>query len=237
MPKPEDPAGEPKTAGPSGSAGILGTKGVILGAVISALVVLVIGWLVARRWAPLLDLDSTMSSSVHAWANTTPWAVQGSHVLAFLGRREVCTLVTVLAVVVLLLARRWRLSIALVIVATGAPLITDVVKGVLERPRPTWPDALATETTYAYPSGHATAGLAVWAACGIACAAVIRRRSVAVGFALPWVIVGIAIGASRVVLGVHWPSDVIGGWCLALAVVFSVTSVGALIGLLSRRLS
>jgi len=204
--------------------------GWLLGAACAVLIVIGLGLLIVHGWTPLLDLDATMASAVHQWALSAAWVVEVSRGLAYLGRGEICTPLAVIALALLMIARRWRTTLWLVIVATCAPWISDRVKAAVERPRPTWPDSLATETTFSYPSGHATAGLAVWAACGIACARLIRKRSVAVAFAVPWVIVGIAIGMSRVVLGVHWPSDVVAGWCLALAVALGVAGVIALGG-------
>jgi undecaprenyl-diphosphatase len=70
----------------------------------------------------------------------------------------------------------------------------------------------------AFPSGHATGGIAVWLLCGVAIGSLLRDRSLGALVALPFVLLGFAIGLSRLVLGVHWPSDVVGGWMVALAV-------------------
>ena len=191
---------------------------------LSALVVLLLGILVARAWPPLLDLDLRIDTAIHAWALDNAWAVRASDVLQTIGYVRFSFWVVTATVVVLLVARRPRLALALVLVAALAPLITDLIKPVVGRARPVWEQPLGAEETLSYPSGHATAGIVVYAACAIALAALVRSRRwrlvlVAVGIA-----VGIAMGVSRLVLGLHWPSDVVGGWCVAIAVGGAVCS-------------
>ena len=103
------------------------------------------------------------------------------------------------------------------LLAILAPLAANLVKPVFARPRPTWAQPLGFEESYAYPSGHATCGIAVYAACAVALAALLRNRNLGAVVALLGIVLGLTIGLSRLVLGVHWPSDVVGGWALALA--------------------
>lgn len=194
-------------------------------AVVSAALVVVLGLAVARAWAPLLRFDAAIEDAVHPWAVATPWAVEVSRFLASAGSLGVAFWVATATVVLLLVLRRWRAALALALVAAFAPLITDQIKVVVGRARPVWEDPLAFEATYSYPSGHATAGIAVYAACGVALGALVRDRRWAWVVAGAFVAFGVAIGLSRVVLGVHWPSDVVGGWCVALALGAALAAV------------
>ena len=113
------------------------------------------------------------------------------------------------------LARRreaWPLS-ALATAVVAAGLSHQVLKRLLDRPRP--PDPLAVGGMFdgwAFPSGHATQSLAVWGLLAVIASSRLRRRRW-----LPPVLAGVvvlAVGASRVYLGAHWPSDVVGGFAL-----------------------
>jgi undecaprenyl-diphosphatase len=187
-------------------------------ALASAAVVVLLGYAVHIGWAPLLRLDASIDDALHGWALGASWAVELSRSLDTIGRFAVSFWVTTATVVVLLIARRWRLALGVAGIAIVAPLVTDGIKVVVERSRPVWEDPLWTEGTFSYPSGHATAGLAVYAVCGIALASLLRDRRWALVVAVSATVFGLLIGVSRLVLGVHWPSDVVGGWCVAVAV-------------------
>ncbi|PWK64465.1 undecaprenyl-diphosphatase [Streptomyces sp. CG 926] len=84
----------------------------------------------------------------------------------------------------------------------------------IARPRPPEADWLTHASRHAYPSGHATTSAM---AAGLIVAALISRRPRGhrawIALTLAW---AAAVGASRVWLGVHWTTDVIAGWLLAL---------------------
>jgi undecaprenyl-diphosphatase len=183
---------------------------------VSALVVLLLGVLVSQHWVPLLDLDQRIDTSLHEWALTTPAAVAVARVLAVIGDTVTSSLAATAVVVLLLVVRRRRLALTVAVTAALAPLITHLLKPVVARPRPTWPQPFDVELDPSFPSGHATGGIAVWLVCGLALSLLLRSGRWRVW--LPFALLGIAIGLSRPVLGVHWPSDVLAGWCVALAV-------------------
>lgn len=80
------------------------------------------------------------------------------------------------------------------------------------RPDPGYSDlGVLFETGYSFPSGHATVGMAFWLTLGLC-----RRDLLPACAAVP-----ILIGVSRVVLGVHFPTDVLGGWALGAAVAIT----------------
>ena len=138
-----------------------------------------------------------------------------------------------LLVVVLLVLRRRRGE---VLVAAVALLTGQAVRRVLNlavsRPRPPRQDWLVTVDGHAWPSGHAATsvlarGLLVallWPGLGTAA----RRVAVAAATVL-----ALAIGLSRLYLGVHWPTDVVGGWLFG--VVWLGWSVLVLVALRAQR--
>ena len=123
-------------------------------------------------------------------------------------------LVTVMAV--WHLARRQRrAAIAWVAVGLLTALLPELVKLAVGRARPAlWPH-LVTVTSASFPSGHATAGTALYPLLGWMA---LRSRPGArvVGYSVG-LVVGVFIGVGRLYLGVHWPSDVVAGWLLGVA--------------------
>ena len=95
----------------------------------------------------------------------------------------------------------------------GSVLLYDIVKPLVGRARPPARFDLGYRFSgYAFPSGHATESLAVWGMLALLTAGVIPRRRY-VPFTLAAVIVAL-VGASRIYLGAHWLSDVLGGYAL-----------------------
>jgi undecaprenyl-diphosphatase len=106
----------------------------------------------------------------------------------------------------------------------GATLFTDVVKDLIARLRPPDP-VLGPASGYSFPSGHTlnstvTYGLVALYAWRSHLALAARRVAVAILAAIPFL-----VGLSRIALGVHYPSDVLGGWLAGMAVVFTVVAI------------
>jgi undecaprenyl-diphosphatase len=117
-----------------------------------------------------------------------------------------------------LVTGRLRLVAIVAVVLIGATLFTDVVKDLVARPRPPGVH-LVDATGYSFPSGHslnsaATYGLVAVVAWRSAAPLLARRLAVAVGLIVPFL-----VGLSRIALGVHYPSDVLGGWLAGIAFV------------------
>jgi undecaprenyl-diphosphatase len=134
-----------------------------------------------------------------------------------LGGFTVVTLVTVVAVAAFLIHGRRRHALVLAGTVILAELSSDVAKTFYARPRPD----LVPHGSYVYsasfPSGHSTLAAATFLTLAVLIAALEPNRATKVMvFALAIALV-LAIGVSRVYLGVHWPSDVLAGWCLGAA--------------------
>jgi membrane-associated phospholipid phosphatase len=104
----------------------------------------------------------------------------------------------------------------LVVVVAGQNLIANVVKVLLDRPRPPVPEQLAAASGFSFPSGHTTAAAATYAALALLLA---RGRSWPVRAALGAGAAAVIalVGASRVLLAVHWMTDVLAGAAVGLA--------------------
>ncbi|HZN15868.1 MAG TPA: phosphatase PAP2 family protein [Acidimicrobiales bacterium] len=121
------------------------------------------------------------------------------------------TVVVSLLAVVRKLGR--RVAVAPWLAVGGSWVISQVVKRTVERARPPLASQLVHPSGYAFPSGHAIESIAVWGVACVVISLVLRRRArLAVRLVAAAVIV--AVGVSRIYLGVHWTTDVIAAWIL-----------------------
>jgi membrane-associated phospholipid phosphatase len=111
----------------------------------------------------------------------------------------------------------WRPLLVLLAVAVGAMELEKVIKPIVARPRPPTAWRVFHENEWSFPSGHATHSAAVYGS-----VAYFATHIRALGRRARGVVWVTAIGAcfligiSRVYLGAHWPTDMIGGWILAI---------------------
>jgi undecaprenyl-diphosphatase len=130
-----------------------------------------------------------------------------------LGGFTVLTLVTVVATIAFLLHRKARHALVLVATVLSAQIGSDVLKELYGRPRPD----LVPHGVYVYsasfPSGHSMLSATVYLTLAMLIASLEPRRGTKILVFATAVLVMTAVGISRVYLAVHWPSDVLAGWC------------------------
>ncbi len=141
------------------------------------------------------------------------WFEEAARDLTGLGGNTVLTLVTLASTVYLFMTGKRRAALLLLVAVGGGTLLSSGLKAGFERPRPD----LVPHGTHVYsasfPSGHAMLSAVTYLTLGALLARTEGRRSVK-GFLLGLAVtLTLLIGASRVYLGVHWPSDVLAGWC------------------------
>jgi undecaprenyl-diphosphatase len=105
--------------------------------------------------------------------------------------------------------RRKRRTALLLIMIFGGRFLVELQKVLIARPRPGISPHLEVVNSPAFPGGHAANAMITYLAIALLLPVRQRNRAIAVGIALALVI---QVGFSRVMLGVHWPSDVLGGW-------------------------
>lgn len=121
-------------------------------------------------------------------------------------------------VVVLLLRAGRRVDAAFLLAATiGVQILVALLKAHYGRPRPDAGSPIALPHSFSFPSGHAATGIAVGGALAVVWAESARSTAARAGMLGLGLVVGMAIGASRVVLNVHYLSDVLAGYCVGLA--------------------
>ena len=124
----------------------------------------------------------------------------------------------------------WRRGLHLALALTPAFALgisaaaVGLVKAIVGRARPPVSLHLVSESDASFPSGHATDGTALFIAIALVVALfVVRRPALRIASLAAGALLSGAIGASRLILGVHWPSDVLAGLALGLCVSVAVT--------------
>src|SRR5450759_4262622 len=206
---------------------------VVLAAVSLVLLVFPFGLtllLVEDRWAPLLRLDRGARDSLHRYAVARPGFVAAMQLISNSGSGAVWAVVLTLSVVWLLWRRLPRLALFVVVTAAGSSLLNTLVKTSVHRLRPVLTHPVAHESGLSFPSGHAQAAVVGYAVLLLVFLPILHGlwRRVAVAVA---VLMVFAIGFSRIALGVHYVSDVVGGyvlgaaWVAAMAAAFNAMRV------------
>ncbi|MBI3203058.1 MAG: phosphatase PAP2 family protein [Myxococcales bacterium] len=191
-----------------------------------------VSWLIFLRWLVLVSAAIVFASLAGAvLADSTAWLdlplirfaeggrggglTQVMRAFTWLGNGPTLAGVAVVAAVGLV-ARGQRVpALFVAVVAVGAGGLNALLKLAFSRPRPLLMAQLAHAGGYSFPSGHAMAGAAIYGALAVvAVRRFPRQRWWVVGAS---VVTVFAIGASRVYLGVHYPSDVVAGWALGVS--------------------
>jgi undecaprenyl-diphosphatase len=129
--------------------------------------------------------------------------------------------------------RDWRTGAMLAASLAGSTVLYNVFKRIVERTRPPAKDALGTYTHWSFPSGHATQCMAFFAMLLVlACFAGRARLGLWVTATAAVVLV---VGASRIYLGAHWFTDVLGGYALGGGWVALFTGIGLTTTLMHRH--
>jgi len=199
------------------SRGLLGRLG--LGAAAAAVVAVpftLLLLLVLSEWEPLERLDKSVANDLHGYVSGHPTTVDllkaGSVALdPFVFR----------GVVAIVAGWLWwrgarRLAIwALVTMATGG-VLGVVVKLIVERSRPSFPEPLTTASGFSFPSGHALNSLLCVGIVILALLPALNRVGRLMAYTVGAGLV-LLTGYDRIALGVHYVSDVVAGWGVAIA--------------------
>jgi undecaprenyl-diphosphatase len=145
------------------------------------------------------------------------WLTLGMREITALGSIPVLGLLTLLALGYLLLDQRWRALGLLLLSLPGGLLLNTVLKHGFDRPRPELVARLMDVQTASFPSGHAMLSAVGFLTLGALLASGSRRRRHRTYILSMAVLLTLLVGVSRVWLGVHWPTDVLAGWCLGAA--------------------
>ena len=161
---------------------------------------------------PLVRFDRSMADALHAYASGASGLTGSLRVFGVLGSLEALALVSLLVAVALLVQRCWSALAAWLVAVLGGEALNLLLKDLFARPRPRFERPLVVEASYSFPSGQAMESLVVYGMLAYFAALTLRDRgkcAVSVGGAAVLVVL---IGFSRVYLGAHYLSDVVGGF-------------------------
>jgi membrane-associated phospholipid phosphatase len=168
----------------------------------------------ASHWNWVTTIDSLLLADMHRYSAAHPGRVTAWNVFCTLLGPTAFRLLTVMLIIFSLVRRNVRVAMFLVISVELSGIITEIAKYAASRPRPT--TAFVTAPSTSFPSGHALGVMVGVLALLTVVLPVVRRPLRAWLVALGTLIV-VAIGIGRVVLNVHYPSDVVAGWALGYA--------------------
>lgn len=184
-------------------------------AVALTLVAVPFGWLLSQVLSEgwLVRVDTAAANNLHEEVRESRWIVGPLQVVSFLGKPIFFYLLVGTICVVLLRRSRWRLVVFLATTSLGGGLVDTVVKEAVDRPRPSLAEPVASASGQSFPSGHAMTSTVIYGALLVVLLPAVARRWR--GWALVVTVTLVAaIGLSRLALGVHYISDVLGGHIL-----------------------
>jgi len=187
----------------------------LVGLAVAVLALFLFGWLADEMLeGSTMAFDTRVRAATHALA--TPPLTHSLRLVSHLGGPSVLAVLGVILMAVFVAHRWWRGAIVLFVAMAGAGVLDTTLKLAFRRARPAPYFGYSLPESYSFPSGHAlfafcffTAGAALLAP---------RLQHPALRW-LVWsaaVLLILAIGFSRIYLGVHYPSDVVAGYTVGL---------------------
>lgn len=166
----------------------------------------------AMLWLGGAEVDRAVLGFLYA-GDHPGWG-RAARIITEFGSFAVVMPLAAIGAVLLALRRRFRAAWLLLFLPLSTGLLVELVKRWIGRLRPNDQEHMLVQVqSYAFPSGHTANATVVWLGLALLLVRGTRARAIAIAAAALLVV---AIGLSRNMLGVHWPSDVVGGWTFGL---------------------
>ena len=172
--------------------------------------------LVRLNWPPLARFDHGAVDALNHAVAGNKMAVAVLTAITNMGGRSILFWLVTVSTSVMLIRRQYQLAAYLLVTGLGALALDPVIKLLVGRLRPVVPMPITHAPGNSFPSGHALDATVFYGVMLLVFLPIIppRLRKLATGLVIALVT---AIGFSRIALGVHFPSDVAGGWLLGIA--------------------
>jgi undecaprenyl-diphosphatase len=171
---------------------------------------------VRLQWVPLESVDHGAAADLNRAIAGQKTLVTVIKAITWLGSDGVLWTVTGAAAVLLAVRRRWRLAAYLLVTGAGALIMDPVLKSLVGRARPLVAHPVAHGTGNSFPSGHSLGSIVCYGALLLVFLPAVRPGAWRRAFIAVITVLVALIGISRVLLGVHYVSDVLGGWALGI---------------------
>ena len=170
---------------------------------------------VAQHSESIDGFDMALLDWLHRHATPTGYAI--FHAITLLGSPVTLTVLALGVGLLLAIRRQWILLGGWLTAFVGGGLLDEVLKLVIRRPRPPYAAAFLQHYSWSFPSGHAMGSLIGYGMLAYVLGVLwIHRRSAQISVVLGAALLIVAIGFSRLYLGVHYFSDVVGGYAAGL---------------------
>jgi undecaprenyl-diphosphatase len=143
-----------------------------------------------------------------------PWLAEAMRDITGLGSTVVITFATLAVFLYLWVAHNHAAAVYILSSVLGGWIVSNILKTAIERPRPVFGPCGGYAPTFSFPSGHTMMSAVVYLTIGALLTRLATRSVVKFYPLVIAVVLTGAIGVSRIYLGVHWPSDVLAGWCI-----------------------
>ena len=160
------------------------------------------------------DFDISLRSAVHAWS--TPHVTEFMLYATQLGAIVALTFLSIGVILGFLFLRLKRAAALLAVNMVGAWVLNDSLKVFFHRSRPEPFFGLPPPGDYSFPSGHSLCSFCFYGMITALFVTRIRNRAARIAILTLAALIIATVGLSRVYLGVHYPTDVLGGWAIAL---------------------
>jgi len=198
-------------------------RGLLIGAAVLAAIVAILGVLVGQGADALLDLDLAVSSALR-FTDAGGSGVDVLQVVTSSGLSVFRFVVLVPVAIVFLVRRQVRVAGFVLLAALVVGPLTTLLKEVVGRVRPTADDPLVAAGGLSFPSGHSSGAAALAGVLLVVLWPMVDRRwRLWLSGALT--LAALCVGWTRIALGVHYLSDVVGGLALGAAVVLVTMAI------------
>jgi undecaprenyl-diphosphatase len=145
------------------------------------------------------------------------WLKEAARDLTGLGSTVVLGIVFISVLGYLVILRKRAAALLVLVAIAGGQLLSTVLKLVFERSRPNLVPDAPHVLTASFPSGHAMVSAVTYLTLAALVARVQQSHNARIYLLALAIVLTVLIGTSRVYLGVHWPTDVLAGWCVGSA--------------------
>jgi len=145
-----------------------------------------------------------------------PWVEEMARDVTALGGLAWITMATVVIAIYLWLDDKTHMAVFVVAATASGAIVSMLLKSLFSRPRPDFVPHLSHVYTSSFPSGHSMLAAVVYLTLGSLLASVIGNLKLKIYVLCVAVLLTVFVGVSRIYLGVHYPTDVLGGWLAGL---------------------